>query len=238
VPTESLCPQFPGRVKAVIFDLDGTLVDSAPDLACAVNQTLAELGLPPRDERRLATFIGKGTARLVERSLIGQLDGNADAELLARALAIFERHYQRESGRQAALFPGVAAGLEALRREQIPLACVTNKPDRFTRALLAKMGIAACFDLIVAGDTLARKKPDPLPFLHACRGLHVEPAQALVVGDSMNDVQGARAAGCPVVCVPYGYNEGRPIETSGCDAVIADVLQAAQLVLAGRQHNS
>lgn len=222
--------QLAGPIRAVIFDLDGTLLDSAPDLACAANQTLAELGLPRRDARLIATFIGKGIARLVERSLAGRIDGTADAGLLERALPIFERHYERESGRQTTVFPGVVEGLESLKRAAMPLACVTNKSGRFAAALLEKMGLASYFDVVVGGDTLERKKPDPLPFTYVCARLGVAPAQALVVGDSENDVAGARAAGCPVVCVPYGYNEGRPIESTGCDGVVASVLEAAMLV--------
>lgn len=226
-----------GPFRAVIFDLDGTLLDSAADLACAANQTLAELGLPRRDERLIATFIGKGIAKLVERSLAGRVDGTADAGLLARALPIFERCYEHESGRQTTVFPGVLAGLDALKREAIPLACVTNKSGRFTAVLLEKTGLASYFDVVVGGDTLERKKPDPLPFTYACARLGAAPAQALVVGDSENDVVGARAAGCPVVCVPYGYNEGRPIQSAGCDGVVSSVLEAAMLVLSAREQS-
>ena len=223
-----------GPFRAVMFDLDGTLLDSAADLACAANCMLAELGLPLRNESLLATFIGKGIARLVERSIAGRVDGTADAALVARALPIFERHYERESGRQTTVFPGVVEGLEALKVGALPLACVTNKAARFAEALLDKTGLACYFDLLVGGDTLERKKPDPLPFTFVCERLGVLPAQALVVGDSENDVAGARAAGCAVVCVPYGYNEGRPIESAGCDGVVQSVLEAANLVLSAR----
>lgn len=223
-----------GPFRALMFDLDGTLLDSAADLACAANCTLADLGMPQRSESLLATFIGKGIARLVERSLSGRVDGFADAALVARALPIFERHYERESGRQTTVFPGVVEGLEALKAQALPLACITNKAERFAVALLAKTGLAPYFALVVGGDTLERKKPDPLPFTFACKRFGVAPAEALVVGDSENDVAGARAAGCPVVCVPYGYNEGRPIESAGCDAVVASVLEAANLALSAR----
>lgn len=224
-----------GPIRAVILDLDGTLLDSAPDLACAANCMLSELGFPQRDPRLIATFIGRGIAKLVERSIAGGIHATAEADLIERALPIFERHYERESGRQTTLFPGVVAGLEALKGEALPLACVTNKAGRFTQALLAKTGLAPYFDLVVGGDTLERKKPDPLPFEFACARFGVSPAEALVVGDSENDVAGARAAGCPVVCVPYGYNEGRPIDASGCDGVVASVLEAAMLVRSARE---
>ena len=226
-------PRFP-PVRAVMFDLDGTLLDSAPDITHAANLMLRALGLPGRDPGLLATFIGKGIARLVERTLAGSLEGAADAALIARALPLFERFYERESGRNTSVFPGVTAGLELLAQEGMPLACVTNKSERFTHALLAQTGLAQYFAAVVGGDTLAARKPDPLPFLHACERLGVAARETLVVGDSQNDVAGARAAGCPVVCVPYGYREGMPVDVLGSDAIVASVAEAARLVLASR----
>ena len=227
--------RFDRPVRAVMFDLDGTLVDSGADLACSANRMLAALGLAQRETGLLTRFIGKGLARMVERSLIGRIEGEADAALLARAIPLFERFYAEESGRQARVYPGVLAGLEALKREALPLACVTNKAERFTFDLLEKTGLARYFDLVVGGDTLERKKPDPLPFVHICERFGVLPGEALMVGDSENDVAGARAAGCPVVCVPYGYNEGRPIEGAGSDAIVASVQEAAMLVIDTRE---
>ena len=221
-------------VRAVMFDLDGTLLDSAPDLAHAANLTLAALGLPGRDPELLVTFIGKGIVRLVERTLAGSLEGAADAALVERALPLFERLYEQESGRNTSVFPGVTEGLEMLAREGVPLACVTNKSERFTHALLAQAGLAHYFAAVVGGDTLPRRKPDPLPFLHVCERLGVAARETLVVGDSQNDVAGARAAGCPVVCVPYGYREGMPVDALGSDAIVASVAEAARLVLASR----
>jgi len=221
-------------LRAVIFDLDGTLVDSAPDLAFAANRMLAALGAPARDPALLATFIGKGIPRLVERALAGSLEGEADAALLARALPLYERYYGEESGRRTTLYPGVAEGLEMLVRDRVPLACVTNKAERFTRALLADMGLAHFFAVVVGGDTLARKKPDPLPFRHACERLGVASGETLVVGDSRNDVDGARAAGCPVICVPYGYNAGEPVQALDSDAIVASIAEAARIVIASR----
>jgi len=226
-------PHYP-PLRAVMFDLDGTLVDSAPDLARAANLMLSALGIPERDPALIATYIGKGIARLVERSLAGEIDGAADAALMARALPLFERFYEEESGRRSSVYPGVTEGLEMLARNGIPLACVTNKPERHTHALLSAMGLAGFFAVVVGGDTLEAKKPDPRPFLHACERLGVAAADALVVGDSGNDVAGARAAGCPVICVPYGYNEGTPVEALGSDAIVPTLVEAARIVIASR----
>lgn len=226
-------PEFP-PLRAVIFDLDGTLVDSAPDLAFAANRMLAALGMPWRDPALLSTFIGKGIPRLVERSLAGSLDGVADAALMARALPLYQRFYREESGRRTTLYPGVAEGLEMLARAGLPLACVTNKAESFTHALLADSGLAHFFAIVVGGNTLPTKKPDPLPFRHVCEQLGVAACETLVVGDSSNDVAGARAAGCPVICVPYGYNEGEPVAGLGGDAIVPSLVEAARIVIASR----
>ena len=153
---------------------------------------------------------------------------------MARALPLYERFYEEESGRRTSVYPGVAEGLEMLFREGLPLACVTNKAARFADALLADKGLAHYFSVVVGGDTLPRKKPDPLPFRHVCERLGVAPREALVVGDSRNDVAGARAAGCPVICVPYGYNEGDPVAALDSDAIVATLVEAAQIVIASR----
>jgi phosphoglycolate phosphatase len=218
-------------VRAVLFDLDGTLLDSAPDLAAAANAMLGELGLPPRDPAVITTYIGKGIPRLVERTLAGSMDARVDPALLARALPIYDRHYAAELGRRAVPFPGVIAGLQALHGAGFPLACITNKTERFTVELLKQTGFDRFFGVVVCGDTVARKKPDPEPVLTACTRLGVRPGEALMIGDSENDAQAARAAGCRVWCVPYGYNEGRPVESLPCDAVVPDLAEAARRLL-------
>jgi len=216
--------------RAVLLDLDGTLLHTAPDLAAAANRMLGELGLPPRAPDELATFIGKGLPALVHRALAGGLDGVAEQALFDRALPIFERCYAEESGRRATPYPGVVDGLERMRALGLPLGCVTNKAGRFTQDLLDRADLARFFHCVVSGDTVARKKPDPLPILHACERLGAEPRLTLVIGDSLNDVQAARAAGCAVWCVPYGYNEGRPVSEVECDAVVESLLDAARLI--------
>jgi phosphoglycolate phosphatase len=216
--------------RAVLLDLDGTLLHTAPDLAAAANRMLGELGLPLRAPDELATFIGKGLPALVHRALAGTLDGVAERNLFDRALPIFERCYAEESGRRAAPYPGVVDGLERMRALRLPLGCVTNKAGRFTQDLLDRTGLARFFHCVVSGDTVPRKKPDPLPILHACERLGTEARVTLVIGDSLNDVQAARAAGCAVWCVPYGYNEGRPVSELECDAVVDSLRDAARLI--------
>jgi phosphoglycolate phosphatase len=216
--------------RAVLLDLDGTLLHTAPDLAAAANRMLGELGFAERAPEELATFIGKGLPALVHRALTGALYGVAERALFERALPIFERHYAAESGRRAAPFPGVVAGLEHMRGLGLPLGCVTNKAGRFTRELLERTELARFFDCVVSGDTVVRKKPDPLPIVHACECLRAETSATLVIGDSLNDVKAARAAACPVWCVPYGYNEGRPVSELDCDAVVDSLLDAARRI--------
>jgi len=217
-------------VRAVLFDLDGTLLHTAPDLAAAANRMLGELGVPARDPAAIATYIGKGIPALVHRALTGALDGIAEPALFARALPIFERCYAVESGARAYPFEGVVEGLERMRRLGLALGCVTNKAGRFTQDLLARTELARFFDCVVSGDTVERRKPDPLPVLHACDRLGARPADTLFIGDSLNDVEAARAAGCAIWCVPYGYNEGRPVSTLRCDAVVPDLRDAARRI--------
>ncbi len=214
--------------RAVLLDLDGTLLDTAPDLAAAANAMLADLGRPGRAPEVIATYIGKGIPGLVHRTLTGALDGTAEASLFERALPLFERRYAEESGRRARPFPGVVDGLARIRALGLGLGCVTNKAGRFTQALLDGQRLARFFGCVVSGDTLPRRKPHPLPVLHACELLGARPAEALLIGDSSIDVLAARAAGCTVWCVPYGYNEGRPVEALESDAVVGDLVEAAR----------
>jgi len=221
---------FPLRVKAVVIDLDGTLADTIPDLAAAANMMLGELGQPALDVGLIRTFVGKGIPRLVERALAGSIDGVTPAALMARALPIYERCYGEVNGRHTSIYPGVKEGLERLRSMQLRLACVTNKSQRFTGPLLEQLRLARDFEIVVAGDTLPQKKPDPAPLLHACRGFGIAPAEMLMIGDSMNDAQAARAAGCPVFCVTYGYNEGRDVRELDVDAIVASLVEATRLI--------
>jgi phosphoglycolate phosphatase len=222
--------RFPLRVKAVMIDLDGTLADTIPDLAEAANMMLHELGRPALGPQLIRTFVGKGIPRLVERVLAGSLEGSVDGGLLARALSIYERCYAEVNGRHTVIFPGVREGLKKLRAMRLPLACVTNKAERFTRALLQQLQLARCFEQVIAGDTLPQKKPDPQPLLHACHGFAIVPGDMLMIGDSANDVEAARAAGCPVFCVDYGYSEGRDVRELDVDAIVASLIEATRLI--------
>ena len=210
-------------IRAVLVDLDGTLLDTAPDLAAAANRMLAELGLPARTTGEIATYIGKGVPMLVRRAL-----GDHRA-LYEKALPLFEHYYAEESGRASSPYPGAREGIEHMRALGLRLACVTNKPERFTRELLERAGFA--FDALVCGDHVARKKPDPEAVLLACERLGVQPREAVFIGDSQNDVDAARAAGCSVWCVPYGYNEGRPPSALACDRMVATLAEAARLLV-------
>ena len=223
---------FPLPVKAVMIDLDGTMLDTVTDLAIAVNLMLDELGRPPLDEEMVRTFVGKGVPNLVRRALAGTLSGEPepDAALYARALPLYLDCYAGVNGKYTTLYPGVLEGLETLARAGFPLACVTNKSERFTLPLLAQMRLDHYFSIVLSGDTLPQKKPAPLPLTHTCRHFGIAPAQMLMIGDSLNDAQAARAAGCPVFCVTYGYNEGTDVRELDVDAIVGSLLEATRLI--------
>lgn len=212
------------------IDLDGTLADSVPDLAVAANLMLAELGRPVLPLSAIRTFVGKGIPRLVERALAGTLAGTVEKRALDAALPVFERCYLEVNGKHTTIFPGVPEGLDALRAMDMPLACVTNKAEQFTLPLLEELGIAHYFTQVISGDTLPQKKPDPAPLIHACRQFGIEPREMLMIGDSMNDAEAARAAGCPVFCVTYGYNEGQDVRALDVDAIVPTLLDATRLI--------
>jgi phosphoglycolate phosphatase len=217
-----------GRVRAALFDLDGTLLDTAPDLASAANRMLADLGRLPLEEGRIRDYVGKGVANLVNRCF--EASGGGPEEERGRAHEAFERHYIAGIAERTRPYPGVLDGLAALERAGIAMGCVTNKAGRFTEPLLERTGLRRFFGVVVSGDTVERKKPHADPMLYAASKLGTAPGETLVVGDSLNDVQSARAAGCPVVVVPYGYREGLALEDLGADAVVASVEEAARSI--------
>ena len=221
---------LPISVSAISIDLDGTMLDTVEDLSIAVNHMLDELSLPALDLALIRTYVGKGIANLVSRSVNAALGGEADSALLARARPIYEAHYERVNGKTTTIFPGVREGLDRLSDAGFPLACITNKSQRFTGPLLEHIGFARYFSLVVCGDSLPKRKPDPLPLTHAAGHFGVAPGEMLMIGDSINDAQAARAAGCPVFCVSYGYNEGADVRTLDVDAIVGTLAEAANLV--------
>ena len=222
--------KFPLVVRAVMIDLDGTLLNTAPDLADAANRMLAEMQRPLVPVEVIMTYIGNGVDRLIKRVLTGEMYAEPDAELFAKAKPIYERHYLEGVSRFSRPFPGVVEGLDALKQAGYHLACITNKAAKFTLPLLKDTGLFDYFELILSGDSLPKTKPDPLPLLHACQNFGVKPAEMLLIGDSMNDAQAARAAGCHIFCVPYGYNHGEPVDKLDLDRVVESVLEASTLI--------
>jgi len=221
------------KPQMVLIDLDGTLVDSVPDLAYCTDAMMQQLGLPTRGEARVREWVGNGVERLVKRALINELDGEPDEALFAQALPVFMALYAQNTSKRSNLYPGVPEGLGYLQGAGYKLGCVTNKAAAFTEPLLKDMGIRHYFLTVVSGDTVAKKKPDPMPLLHAAMLLGVEPRHALMVGDSMSDVKAARAAGFQIVCLTYGYNHGIDIRESQPDAVIDSMAELQGLLESG-----
>lgn len=213
--------------RALLIDLDGTLIETLPDLVLAVNGLRAEAGLTDLPESAVAAYIGKGAAVLVRRALTGSMDDELPADAMARGLASFNRHYTEHNGQRSFAFGGTTEALRDWRAAGFKLACVTNKPNEFTHALLERMDLSSLFDVVVAGDDTADRKPHPAPFLLACEQLGVAPSEAVVIGDSINDLQAGRAAGCRVILVETGYNEGSPVSSLGADAIFPSLADAA-----------
>ncbi len=219
--------------SAIAFDLDGTLLDTVHELATAVNALLAELGHPPLGTEVVGTMIGKGMANLVRRALALATGGSPEAvddDEVKDALLRYQAHYASRLGRETRLFPGMIGGLARLSAMGFPLAVITNKATRFVRPHLVQAGIERFFAVVIGGDDLPTKKPDPGPLLHAAAVFRISPARLLMVGDSANDVEAARGAGCPVLVVPYGYREGRPVHDLNADGIVPSVDAVADRV--------
>jgi len=226
---------FTAAIKAVIVDLDGTMLDTMPDFAVAINGMLADLGMAPIAQASIEPLVGKGSENLIRSVLARDVDAPTVEQRFAAAMASYQRHYLAINGQHSTLYNGVIAGLDALRAQGLRLACVTNKPIAFTTPLLASKGLAAFFEVVYGGDSLAQKKPHPLPLLQVCRDFDLAPAAVVAIGDSSNDAEAARAAGCPVLTVPYGYNHGRPVQEIDSDGIVDTLLSAAKLI---EKHNS
>jgi len=214
-------------IRAVILDLDGTLMDTACEIDSALARTFGELGIAPLARKEVEALIGRGVRSLVERALALRGSSKKPDPIVER----FEHHYAEVVGTEARLYPRAAEGLELLRARNRKLAVVTNKPRSFTERLLERAGVATLFGSVVAGDDGIPRKPAGDMLAAACAQMGTTPAETLMLGDSDNDILAARAAGCPVWCVPYGYNEGRPPETLQCDRLVETVEDAARLVV-------
>lgn len=219
----------PINIAAIVIDLDGTLLHTAPELAESANRMLRDMGRPAVSQALLTSYIGNGVSWLVKRALTGDMHAEPATALFEQALPVFERHYNALL-LQSKLFDGVLDGLDAMRAAGFRLGCITNKAARYTGPLLKGLGLADYFRIVLSGDSLPEKKPHPMPLLHAAQFFGVPPEQVLLIGDSLNDVAAARAAGCPVFCVPYGYNHGEPVSEMDLDAVIATLPEALKLI--------
>lgn len=219
-------------VRAAIVDLDGTMVHTAPDFQVAINRMRDELALAPLAIDTIVEFVGKGSENLMRRVLAVDFDADEVERRFDAALAAYQRHYLQINGDFSTVYEGVHEGLSAMRAQGLRLACVTNKPIAFARPLLAKTGLAGYFEIVYGGDSLPKKKPDPLPMLTVCRDFALDPAQVVAIGDSSNDAEAARAAGCRSLTVPYGYNHGKPVQGIDSDGIVASLQIAANLLAA------
>jgi phosphoglycolate phosphatase len=207
----------PSTLQAAVVDLDGTMVDTLGDFAVALNRMLDELGLPPIQPEAIERMVGQGSEHLI-RSVLQHV--GAAPSLYGAAWQSYQAHYLTINGRHSAVYPGVVEGLRLLRQAGLKLACITNKPTNFAKPLLQAKGLAEFFEVVFGGDAFERKKPDPLPLLKACEALGSKPESTLVIGDSSNDATAARAAGCPVLLVTYGYNHGEPVRSVAADGFL------------------
>jgi phosphoglycolate phosphatase len=218
------------RPEMVLIDVDGTLVDSVPDLAYCVDAMMRELGMPERGEQRVRHWVGNGVERLVKRALVNQLDGEPDEALFAKALPVFEALYGDNTSKRSCLYAGVKEALNFLKTTGVRIGCVTNKASQFTLPLLQDLGVRDYFEIVICGDMVERKKPDPMPLLQAAEQLETEPRASMMLGDSMSDVNAARAAGFQIVCMSYGYNHGEDIRDYDPDAVIDSMAEIKDIV--------
>jgi phosphoglycolate phosphatase len=205
------------HIGAAIIDLDGTMIDTLGDFVAVLDRVCDELSLPRVDRAFVERTVGKGSEHLIRRTL--EHVGGAEA-IYDDAWALYQRHYLAVNGQHAAVYPGVVEGLRRFAARGWKLACLTNKPTAFAVPLLRQKGLDGFFSVVFGGDAFERKKPDPLPLLKTCEALGVSPARTLMVGDSSNDARAARAAGCPVVLVGYGYNHGEPVAEVDADGVV------------------
>lgn len=208
------------KPEMVLIDVDGTLVDSVPDLAYCIDEMLKQLDMQVRGEAAVRHWVGNGVERLVKRGLINALDGEPNEDLYNKGLPIFRELYAINNAVRSGLYEGVKEGLDYMLKQAYTLGCVTNKAAEFTLPILRDLGIANYFKVTICGDDTARKKPDPLPLITAAKRLGVAPEKSVMIGDSMSDVKAARAANFKIICMSYGYNHGNDIRDYDPDVVI------------------
>jgi len=211
--------------KLIMIDVDGTLVDSVPDLAYCIDEMMQELGLQKWGEAKVRHWVGNGVPKLVERALTGELGGRPIKEVFDKAYPIFLDLYRDNTAEKSYLYDGVREGLDYLKSQGYQLGCVTNKSEQFTHPLLKVLGIFNDFKIIISGDTLAKRKPDPMPLLYCADLFNLKPEECLMLGDSVSDVKAARAAGFAIICMSYGYNHGNDIADESPDLVIDSMSQ-------------
>lgn len=216
------------KPELILIDVDGTLVDSVPDLAYCVDEMMKILGMPTHGEAKVRDWVGNGVQRLCERALMGQLDGMPDKALFDKAYPIFMDLYKDNTSKRSCLYPGVKEGLAWMKAQGYTLGCVTNKAEAFTHPLLKDLGIFDEFVSVVSGDTLPEKKPHPMPLLHSAELAGATPENCLMLGDSTSDVKAARAAGFKIICMSYGYNHGVDIRDENPDAVMDRMDEVSQ----------
>ncbi len=215
--------------ELILLDLDGTLVDSMPDLANSVNETLIAFSIAKREINSIRNWVGNGIEKLLHRAITNDIDGEAEDKLFEKAYISFMDIYNKNMCVKSVCYPGVREGIDYLKEKGFIIGCVTNKSDQFVRPILKKLGLIDDMSIIIAGDTLPKKKPDPLPLLHAASFFETDPKNSLMIGDSVNDVKAARAANFQIVCVSYGYNHGNDILDTNPDAVIDSLADLPQL---------
>lgn len=223
------------QVRCVMFDLDGTLVDSAPDIAISMNKMLQQLSFPTRDLQQVRDWIGNGAGRLIKRALTGQVDGEPPQDIFKQAHKLFFDIYDQHINVESTMYSGALEGLTTLREQSYILACVTNKPRRFTPPLLEAFAIDQMFDYLICGDDLAVRKPDPQVLQSILKQTNLRPTQAVMVGDSASDINAARAADMKSFCVSYGYHQGnlsgKGVDALGADYIIDSIVEVPQYLL-------
>jgi phosphoglycolate phosphatase len=220
------------RIVAAIIDLDGTMIDTADDFTAGLNGMLAQLDAEETSREEVIGYVGKGSEHLIRSVLAPRFATDHAQDRFDEALAIYQAEYAKINGTHTRLYPDVEAGLTALRGAGLKLACVTNKPHRFAVELLKQYGLFDLFTIVIGGDSLAKKKPDPLPMLAACEAMQVPPQATVAIGDSENDAIAGRAAGMATLTLPYGYNHGQAVQTIQSDGIVGTLLEAAKAISA------